>query len=119
MTVRQDIPDHGRRIRHRLTEMKWSQRRLAEALDIHPAVLSKYVRGEIGLPVEVAIAIERVIGIPAEETMALQMNEQVQALRVRIETLEKQIENAPAAMVARIVTARKEYRQGRRFQDAS
>lgn len=62
----------GELIRDELKERGMTQKQLAVAMDIKPSVLSETVNGKRSISVNMALALERVLGIPADIWMNMQ-----------------------------------------------
>ena len=62
----------GELIRDELKERGMTQKQLAAAMDIKPSVLSETVNGKRSISVNMALALERVLGIPADIWMNMQ-----------------------------------------------
>lgn len=62
----------GELIRDELKERGMTQKQLAAAMDIKPSVLSETVNGKRSITVNMALALESALGIPAEIWMNMQ-----------------------------------------------
>ncbi len=62
----------GELIRDELRERKMTQKHLAELSGIKPSVLSETINGKRSLSLNVAMALEKSLGIPADYWMNLQ-----------------------------------------------
>lgn len=63
----------GELIKDELKERSMTQKQLAEASGIKPSVLSETINGKRPVSINVAVALEKSLGIPAEMWMNLQM----------------------------------------------
>lgn len=54
------------RLRLRLEEKGWSRLRLCEAVDVSPAVVSRWLSGDRTPSLEMACRLEAALGIPVE-----------------------------------------------------
>lgn len=64
----------GDMIRDELKERKMTQKQLAEATGIKSSVLSETINGKRSISLNVALALEKALGIPAEMWMNMQTN---------------------------------------------
>ena len=62
----------GELIKDELKERKMTQKQLANETGIKPSVLSETINGKRSISLNVAVALERVLGIPADMWMNLQ-----------------------------------------------
>ena len=62
----------GELIKDELKERNMTQKQLAELTGIKPSVLSETINGKRSISLNVAVALEKVLGIPAEVWMNLQ-----------------------------------------------
>ena len=63
----------GELIKDELNERKMSQKQLANLTGIAPSVLSETINGKRAISLNVAVALEKVLGISADYWMNLQM----------------------------------------------
>ncbi len=63
----------GELIKDELKERKMTQKQLANETGIKPSVLSETINGKRSISLNAAVALERVLGIPADMWMNLQM----------------------------------------------
>ena len=62
----------GERIKDELKERKMTQKQLAEQTGIKASVLSETINGKRSVSLSVAVAIEKVLGVPADVLMNMQ-----------------------------------------------
>lgn len=62
----------GEMIRDELKERGMTQKKLAEETGIKPSVLSETINGKRSISLNVAVALERVLGIPVDVWMNMQ-----------------------------------------------
>ena len=62
----------GEMIKDELKERNMTQKQLSELTGIKPSVLSETINGKRSISLNVAVALEKVLGIPAEVWMNLQ-----------------------------------------------
>ncbi len=72
----------GEMIRDELKERGMTQKRLAEEMGIKPSVLSETINGKRPVSKNVAIALEKALGIPAEIWMNLQSQYELDKARI-------------------------------------
>ena len=69
-------------IRDELKERGMTQKRLAEEMGVKPSVLSETINGKRSVSKNVAIALEKALGIPAEIWMNLQNQYELDKARI-------------------------------------
>ena len=72
----------GEMIRDELKERGMTQKRLAEEMGVKPSVLSETINGKRSVSKNVAIALEKALGIPAEIWMNLQSQYELDKARI-------------------------------------
>lgn len=72
----------GEMIRDELKERGMTQKRLAEEMSVKPSVLSETINGKRSVSKNVAIALEKALGIPAEIWMNLQNQYELDKARI-------------------------------------
>ena len=72
----------GEMIRDELKERGMTQKRLAEEMGVKPSVLSETINGKLSVSKNVAIALEKALGIPAEIWMNLQNQYELDKARI-------------------------------------
>ena len=72
----------GAMIRDELKERGMTQKRLAEKMGVKPSVLSETINGKLPVSKNVAIALEKTLGIPAEIWMNLQNQYELDKARI-------------------------------------
>ena len=72
----------GEMIRDELKERGMTQKRLAEEMSVKPSVLSEAINGKRPVSKNVAIALEKALGIPAEIWMNLQNQYELDKARI-------------------------------------
>ena len=72
----------GEMIRDELKERGMTQKRLAEEMSVKPSVLSETINGKRPVSKNVAIALEKALGIPAEIWMNLQSQYELDKARI-------------------------------------
>ena len=96
----------GELIKDELKERKMTQKQLADETGIKPSVLSETINGKRSISLNVAVALERVLGISADMWMSLQTNYDLDT--AHITERENQRETIPVTIPVRDRTLLKE-----------
>ena len=80
----------GELIKDELNERKMSQKQLANLTGIAPSVLSETINGKRAISLNVAVALEKVLGISADYWMNLQMQYNLDAAAIEEREIQKE-----------------------------
>lgn len=78
-----DIFHPGEHLSDELTERGFTQKAFAEQIGVMPNVLSELIRGKRNFTPELAVKIEKALGIDAEFWMRLQVRYEINLVRLR------------------------------------
>ncbi|MBO6051880.1 MAG: HigA family addiction module antidote protein [Bacteroidales bacterium] len=72
----------GELIKDELVERKMTQKELAELTGIKPSILSETINGKRSISLNVAVALEKAIGIPTQYWMNLQTQYNIDSAKI-------------------------------------